>query len=373
MERIFKFEDLSGYGVDTISFVDDDDIDKTYNSYGMWVKTGDTICESDFEENGDGTYSIDEDYINYDIQNLVGEAWDLSRLSLLQKNELLKMSEFEIDKSDEADNVEVWEIEFDPLKGFTITESEPVEIGEQYTYWDGSNYETILLTNDCHNTFCEEITSEFEGIRDRWIRIGTDKNHNSTRWRELLYDPDTDTLWRYFTTLWQGESSQYRILSENFILDLESELYRGEKIEVKDSSICLVYRGEVYHHSVDEIIEEDEFSFFVHIDLSIARKAIRKRRVKRITERFAENDYRLVETLPLDKIFVTYEDSINAGNCEEISYRVKNEIAEAESIDGLYEYRADKLLRYRDDNYTRRAILEAYRKKKGWGGLKLQS
>lgn len=363
--RIFKFLDLSGEGNDTISFIDSSNIEKTFNSYGMWIKGGDTIEEDDFEENDNGTFSIDEDYINYDIKKLIDGAWDLDELTFFQKNELLKMSEFQLDESEDADSSEVWEIEFDSEKGFQITESEPIEVGEQYTYWDGSNHRTVILSSDLYDTNCEEITDEYEGIQDRWVEIGDGRGHNDTRWTQYLYDEETDSLWAYNGTLWQGESSYYAILAENFLADIRSELKKGEKIEVKDDAFCFSYRNEEYHYSMSEIIEE-YYDFgpvhFINFDLNIAREAIRLRRIEKITERFAANNYELVNSLPLNSIFVSYEDSIQAGNCEEISTRVKNEIAKVENLKGDFNYRADKLLNYRDDNYTRRAILRAYQK-----------
>lgn len=362
--RIFKFLDFNG-GNDTISFIDSSDIETTFNSYGMWIKGGDTIDEDYFEENEDGTFSIDEDYVNYDIKNLIDGEWDLNKLTELQKNELLKMSEFQLDESEDADSSEVWEIEFDCEKGFQITESEPYEDGEHYTYWDGSNHKTIILSSNNNETHCEEITDEFQGIEERFIEIGDGRGHNDTRWTQCLYDEETDTLWAYNGTLWQGESPHYEILSEDFLADIRLELEKGEKIEVKDNAFCFSYRNEEYHYSTGQIIEEyHDFKtvYFINFDLNIAREAIRLRRIERVTERFAENNYELVSTLPLDTIFVSFQDSISAGNCVEVSQTVMREIAEKEGFKGEFEYPANKLLEHRDDNYTRRAVLRAYRK-----------
>lgn len=398
MTRIFKFPAYNSGEKDSIRFFDESDIDRKFNVYGFFRKN-ETLKEqldeyksrrnSDFKEFLDYNPS----YTLQDVKEFLEEfqedyEFEVYNTSFYGRPRLFVNP----NEEDEVTDVEGW---YD-AEGVQILESD----GMATLYveeWDGHNFTQINLSSDSYDVECEEITDEYEGIKERWQEIASTWEHNCTRWTDYFYDKETETTWAKNCSNWQGEDTDYNILEgsdEEYALalaiynggDIEDikeviqnkvlsdlRLKNGESLIVDNDAICLSYKGEFYHYSFDELTSKynrgyEEFreswneisAPYIEIDLDLAREAIHERRIERVTSKYAEHNYAKVVELPLQKIFVDYEDSIKAGNCVEISTRVKNAIAEKEGIAGDYAYRADELLKFRDDDYSRRAILKAY-------------
>jgi hypothetical protein len=256
---------------------------------------------------------------------------------------------------------------------------------EFYSYWDGSNWKEVILDSE-YNSLVSEVTVEY-GAFENWIEFGHDQHATGTT--KVLFDKESTTFFHYETSRYQGTRDKMVIIGDEealsnykfgsnedldeYFLNLVSDdavgLKKGEKIFVDGESLCFSYRDEEYHLDKSDFENKEgnfngysyEATYSLNDAIEKARKAIRKRREERILEEYARDNYRKVDTLPLKKIFVEYSDSIEAGNCEAHSIIVKKAIADAEGIKGNYAFRADLLLSYRDDSYSRRAILQAWR------------
>lgn len=111
--------------------------------------------------------------------------------------------------------------------------------------------------------------------------------------------------------------------------------------------ISVKWKGYEYHIEDYQVFQHPEKTKKLIIDII---KAFQSR--KRIAKKEAE-----FLALPLNKIFVQKEDSLDSGNCPFGT----NRFIESCKIDGEFALRADVLLKIRNDNYTKRAILQAYK------------
>jgi len=137
------------------------------------------------------------------------------------------------------------------------------------------------------------------------------------------------------------------------IYSLEQELggivFPGNIIKWNEDENAFQYNKHLYHiASNEEWVEVDKVDMYKKRLL----KAFKKRRDLAKWEKgveFAKNN--------LDKIWVNFNDSINAGNCPKgTSDFVRQNKIELDKIGGL---RADYLLQLRNDNFTKRAVQEA--------------
>jgi hypothetical protein len=362
--RLFKGEDGS------IIFVNEKDIETEYNCYGLYQKNNsfkDDIIEykeyrnyefEAFKEENEN-YTLDDVKDFIERFNEEHEYHPDGFYPLTGRPQLYIKIEGDYEDCLRTDLSNVY---FDDFTKVTYENYHCYD--EYYEFWDGHNFRKIYLTSENYDTNFSEITSEFEGIEGRWEECGGNNNLNDTRGTRLYYDSETDTLWAENWSNWQGEGTDYNILEYDFLKDI-GDLKKGEKIYIDDNAICFEYRGEQYHFSIKELFKSGEWGHddYFELDLDIAREAIRTRRIQGVQDKFAINNYEKVLSLPLDHIYVEYADSIAAGNCEEISTRVRNQISEQIGANGDFSLRADELLKYRDDNYSRKAILAAYLKK----------
>src|SRR5690606_9301309 len=97
---------------------------------------------------------------------------------------------------------------------------------------------------------------------------------------------------------------------EKIVEGMQQECKKGAKVYFEDGEFIYEYREEQYHFSYKQLKEYSARQL-----IAFAEEAIRERRLERITDRYAKNDYEKVLQLPLNKIFVEYSDSIAAHNC----------------------------------------------------------
>lgn len=391
MLRIFKFHSYNEGEQDLIRFIDESEIEKRYNVYGYFREN--TEFEEQLIE-----YREERNREFQDFKDLNEKKFDLADVKKFIEN-FQDHYYYDVDglgyygrpqmfvdpqEEDFVSSLDGWYDE-----DGTALEDADIIADEVVQDWDGSNWRTTTLTSETWEVSAEEITDEYEGIQDRWIEISSTRETNSTAWQNYFFDEETGTVWGENISMWQGHVTNYNILDgsdreyafahsvyfgndeairELFEKELSESvnLKKGESLSIDKNAICFTYKNEEYHYSFSEIRNDGSYSyytcgFYIDIDLDVARDAIRKRRIEAVTDRFARNNYSEVTSLPLSKIFVEYEDSIDAGNCEEISICVKSEIQEELNISGDFALRADVLINWRDDNYSRRAILQAYR------------
>lgn len=377
--RIFKFESQDFYGESTMVFLEESEITHRYNRYGVYQKLADfaELMQYYREERRAAFEDFVQENENYtlaDVKAFIAsfndeyEYWPDGHFRQYGRPTIL------VECRDED-----WVSDGD---GYYDEYGNPVELEaiEVHEYWDGHNWREDVLDNT-YNPQVSEVTDEYCAVEDMeefgYWRGGTSGGH-------FLWDAENEKIIKYEWSAYQGQGPTWeevkvidlvRMIDEHptneRLVELineelaEYDLKKGEKLYLEDGAVTFEYRAEKYHYSNEEISDEymayGEMRFGTTIDLSIAREAIRKRRVEAITSKFAKNNYEKVLELPLQKIWVTYENSIQAGNCQEVSTKVMKEIMNIEQIASReFAYRADALLLRRDDNYTRRAVLNAY-------------
>lgn len=125
-------------------------------------------------------------------------------------------------------------------------------------------------------------------------------------------------------------------------------LQKGEELFIESQGgVFLRYRGHDYHFGFvkkvsDRAIEE-------------AREAIRIRRLKDLEETRLKDQLEELKS----KVFVTFNDSVKAGNCKVGTELFYNTIPLVRKGFHVRAMRADALLSLRDDSYTRRAVHQA--------------
>lgn len=146
----------------------------------------------------------------------------------------------------------------------------------------------------------------------------------------------------------ENRSEAEKILNEKFA----DVLLKGEKIKVDNLGAYLSYRGHDYHF--DGIINKNS--------IEKIREAIRERRLSDIKkyrmQKLSEEQFNSF----LQKTFVTVEDSIKAGNCPIGTKNFYDSLDLVQKGFHIRALRADALLKIRDDNYTRRAVMQAMQK-----------
>lgn len=380
--------------------ISDLEITTYYRKYGYFTKTENNNL-SDLTDRADGSFSLtqydandyERDAIEAFLEKFTGytiteETENEYAEIILKDKETAEAFIFYINmRKEDGDDTDVSDEQVFELEGNVFAENWLSEIGcdtgEVYKYWDGHNWKEMWLTSLYSDTDYTEVTDEYPGWEDK-ISIGnTDWIHGRRCVYYALPENDSNKKHRLLAsdeTNWQGEFEYYQILGigsdewvkavfdvlvfsdieEYFSDDIEEflksfDLKKGEKLIIEDGVLCFSYRKEYYHFSVDELTSD-------YIDfLRKGRDAIRDRRIEAITEHLAQNDYAGISALPLQRIFVERTDSLQAGNCEELTDELISKIKISEQIGGNFALRADKLLSYRDDNYSRRAILKAYR------------
>lgn len=156
--RLFKnidnYEPLM-YG--SFSFITVEDTTPITNSYGCWIEDdSDVLSIDDFDF--DVVYSIDEDLLLSEWKELLD--YDFTSLNKEQVDTIIKLSNYKIDYSDDADSSIVYDIDTQSY-GIDVQECEPCVVGEKYSYYDGSNWKDVILNYDNDYVPFEEITNEY--------------------------------------------------------------------------------------------------------------------------------------------------------------------------------------------------------------------
>lgn len=378
--RIFEFDNYDGEPA-RMMFLEDNEISNTYNPYGAYHKIEDyeELMECYTKERNEAFsdfVSENESYTLADVKAFLiefiedYEYWsDGHSRGTGRPKMLIQCRDEEWVSNDEGYYDE----------DGNATELEAIEV---YSYWDGHNWKELILNSE-YNSSVTEITGQYCAVEEM-VTFGSWRGDTSGG--HFLWDAENEKVLEYEWSAYQGVEPIWREISlldlvrkideqpdvEALVVLINEELAvydlkKGEKLYLEDGDVTFEYRGEQYHYSNDEITDEyaglnGDACYGTTINLSKAREAIKKRRVEAVTSKFARNNYEKVLELPLKTIWVTYENSISAGNCEARSTDLMNKIMEDEAI-GYREFafRADVLLGYRDDNYSRRAILNAYK------------
>lgn len=98
-------------------------------------------------------------------------------------------------------------------------------------------------------------------------------------------------------------------------------------------------------------------------ELNLAREAIQSRRLEKYEQALREK----VLNSDLSRVVVTFEDSIRAGNCQFGTEKFVNELlarfkAQYPRLRSLKRLKAKRLLEIRNDAFTQRAVIAAYRR-----------
>lgn len=380
--KIYLTDDYDGEQ-NYLTVISEKELEDTTNSYDMFIKSYSyELHEDNFVKKSNGIFAIyesDADSLPEWLHEMC--TWDWRNLTEKQRHVLIEASKYEIDHSDEGDSTDVYEIKFDEENGFTIHESEPNVVGKHIEYWDGHNWKKEDIEHDFYDTRFTDVTDEYDDY-DNWEEIYSSRSGSGTghyNAYKVGKDDGTTIILIQEVSYYQGEQNNgYREATADNILDLlrdmtDAEDYlqdqineycegireyckKGQEVEFEDGEFVFKYRAEEYHFDYDDLKDcsyEESYK--------TAADAIRQRRIEAIADKFAENNYSRIFELPLNKIFVERADSIEAGNCKPHTDDLIEGISATENIEGDFALRADHLLNYRDDNYSRRAVLRAYR------------
>jgi len=213
------FNEENGYTTNIIELADSEISDIT-NSYGMWIESSRfELDESNFEQNEDGTFNLTEDYDETDNLNLLPATWDLRKLTADERNIIIELSKYSIDNSDEADSNFVYEIEIklseDGEYFLDINEGEPTVIGKKYSYWDGNNWETIVLSSELYEVEIKDVTNKYSENWESKELIYTINNYHGRYFEFYVLNlNDTNVLLIKNNTAWQGELNTFEILED---------------------------------------------------------------------------------------------------------------------------------------------------------------
>jgi len=252
-----------------------------------------------------------------------------------------------------------------------VSDGDPYYLFE--SYWDGSNWRKKIWLSDFEETFMDDVSDEIDpeielkeiastqtnsGTGHAELYVGIQNGEKMYFEKTISYFQGQDNELNVIEDLtkWSYETDDEDIINQtNGFLSSIDELRDSEKLYVDSNSICFKAHNEEYHFDYTELLYQgySESQYDFQSALNKARKAI----VKRITENVDLSD------IDLTKVYVTYNDSIDSGNCEEISTRVRNVIAHKVNAKGIFAFRADALLEIRDDSFSHRAISYAYAQK----------
>lgn len=237
--KLFKFEQRNDDNV--IIEICENDITDITNSYGMWIESSRfELDESNFELNEDGTFDLTEYYNETDNLNLLPSEWDLRKLNSIERDIIIKLSNYSIDKSDEADSTTVYDINIDLSEVsetseyfLNIQESEAIVVGKEYTYWDGNNWKDLVLSHDSYDVEIEDVSSEYENWEAKELMYSSEIKMGRSFSLYALNLDDNNVLVRKNETCWQGEFDTFEIItdSEEITILLESNNVDNEIIE----------------------------------------------------------------------------------------------------------------------------------------------
>lgn len=134
-----------------------------------------------------------------------------------------------------------------------------------------------------------------------------------------------------------------------FYIDAPFTLKRGETYGVDDQGYFFEYRKEQYHFGFKKVFETD---------LEQARIAIRIRRENNIQNARKQKEFEALK----DKVFVTLDDSISAGNCPSGSKDFYKKIPLVKKGIHIRAIRGSALLELKNDSCTIRAVNQAIKR-----------
>lgn len=405
MKRLFQNNEDG-----SIMAFDADSIGKRYNPYGLFYKaenmhasdfdrteqgwlltefsyyTDDTSEEAfeAFQERNKGSFSIDEDEDTLTIttQEALDSFLFFAYMQEYTDNELVDGGIF-YDPHEDFEEVDIEEL---------AEEYEEFQAAEVYSYWDGSNWKELVLVSEWYSAYTE-VTDEYPA----WEDVKSFAYQKGNTWHANYYyyrDEEKKGILVHNVSYWQGSLDTYSFLEEGtdeyyyfamkYLEDLcrdvegieeslkaaiideySPELRKGEKLFFDEYELAFSFRDEVYHFDFDEIARNiqgcapyEDDSYWLNLDSAVekAREAIQKRRDERLAElQDISNNF------PVARIFVERQDSLDAGNCRAHTDSFIEKLQQSLGLQGDFALRADELLSLRNDNFTRRAVIQAYR------------
>ncbi len=126
-------------------------------------------------------------------------------------------------------------------------------------------------------------------------------------------------------------------------------LFEKEKFGIDELGYYLLYRKEKYHFGFINIkkIKKEQ--------INDAREAIKKRRMQNIINAKRVKEFEELKS----KVFVTFDDSIEAGNCKSATQSFIDNLSLSKKGFHLRALRADELLKVRNDSFALRAVYKA--------------
>lgn len=223
---------------------------------------------------------------------------------------------------------------------------------------------TIIEVSFSYKESCRNIYKHFSVTRNG-------KSSNITGLKKFLKSdyPSILTANTYFWTPNCNASGRRRaeerresevfdyFTAEGFSLDentfyLESEkTAKGETFGIdSENGYFIEYRGHKYHFGYVKKITAEMYDQ--------ARQAIAKRRIQDIAKARQQKQYDEMKS----KVFVTFDDSIEAGNCRVGTENFYNTIPLVKKGFHIRAIKATALLSLRNDTYTQRAVSKAIEK-----------
>lgn len=389
-----------------------DEIEKKYSPYGL-LYTDDFIPQSAFEKRFGVFVLEDFEARKEDIQYEPGldeffkqnegkyrVSEDLDALLIADEETLRSFMFFaNLIEDDGEELVSAGSAFYDPetFEEVNIEDFQDAQT-EVYEHWDGSNFKTLELTSENWDTGWSEVTDDYPEW-DNKTEFASTHDGQGTGHSSFFYykDENKEGILVKNVSYFQGSLNSYEFhekgsseydfwamkylkelcsniegieyeLKQSLITDHSPNLNKGEKLFFDEYELVFSYRDEVYHFDFDEIkadrrFEDPYYADFSELDFDAAvdkaREAIQKRRDERLAE--LQNERKFSNEFPLDRIFVEREDSLAAGNCRAHTDSFIKELQEQHGFGDNFALRADQLLEIRNDAFTRRAVIQAYR------------
>lgn len=379
--RVFK--NRKSENQELVAYTNDEIITK-YNTYGFFLQDEDFLVnlQEYREERNESFQEWKEENTSYTLFQVKEflkefleeyEYYPEGYSSLYGRPTKLFVYEYQDDCYKSFDEIEG---KFFNEDGSLVKEPDLYDYIEVYKFWDGSNWQEIILTNEYGYCYYDEVTDEYPN----WDGMENIHHNPQNTGHSNLYLYEDEEGKKYIledVSYYQGIENTYEDLSDcqltEYILlnpDVISEipeseqllqdyfaadLLKGEKIVLDDNEVAFKFKGELYHFS-DKELKAEANDYKCGYAIKRARKALKERR----NERYAEILQERFDRLPLKKIYVQLEDSLQAGNCEAHSIKLKQLIGKEVNAVGDFAARADQILEFRDDDLAKRAIVRAY-------------
>ena len=380
---------------DSIIQIKENEIYDVYSTYGYYYKNDSQLTDDLFElQEESELFIIDKDTLDnilncntpfndfleeYNLEFVeTDDYYEALILNKVEKEKLQQISCYAEERDGEIlQNFENY-YQYDGDLEFSLEEN-ATSIGEQYSYWDGSNWRYTDLTSEFGETNYREITDELDNYENDKLFINVNRHDtgkfNYTLYNDKVYLEEVSYYRGYIDTISEvtdkleilkaiidggkTEDEDFEELMNICLAEIQPSDANIEMI-IDDGEIAVSYKNEMYHTEIEyQLNQYHDGSYFgsYTININEAINNIELRRKERLEKYFEEK----IEELDLTTIFVSREDSLKAGNCIIETDKLITEISNKLHIDSKqFALRADTLIRFRDDNFAKRAIIKSY-------------